>query len=336
MKRRKWLLMHLCLLLILPVVVSGNTDLEEYKPETLVQANVGPKEGEFGLREGLDIQAVGAAFFALSPSGEIYIYDKAKNDIKHFGQTGEFIRAIPLGNIHPYDLQVDEDGKIYLFYDWGYPGEERYFVYQLSPGGKLQTTIKVLDTPEIGYHRIGRFTDDTPLHGIVSLYLVNKDLYLYDRVSNKSLPLIENGKILNSSQIKRGMFEAKLTIAGLKWAVNRDGGIDLYNEKGKFLKHIFHTQRKFIDMDGDGNFYFYDSNGVKREKGKRKIVKFDQEGHLKAEIERTVHHYTARIKNRGDIVITSKAIYTLNVYRDKVEVTKHSLLSKAEKGDLEK
>jgi|GEM_PF-5523379 len=338
MKREKWLLMCFCLLLILPIVVWGNTVLEEYKQETLVQAKVGPKQGEFGLEEGYDFQALGAAFFEVSPSGEIYIYDKAKNDIKQFSQTGEYVRTIPLEKIHPYDLKVDPDGKIYLFYDRGYPGEERYFIYQLSPEGKLLATIKVLDTPEIGYHRSGRFTDDLPLHGIVSLYLVNKDLYLYDHRNNKSLPLIKNGEMLDSSLIKKGMFEGRLTATGLKWAVNwKKGGIELYNQKGKFLKHILADQWSFIGMDDQGNFYFYDPKGLDKGKWIIKIFKFDQDGKLKAIVERRPYFYASRtMKFRGDIVISADAIYVLDDYKDKVEVIKYSLIPKTKKGGIEK
>lgn len=337
MKRGKGLLVFFCLLLILPIAVSGDTGLEEYKPEILVQAKVGPKEGEFGLKEGYDIQTLGVAFFAVSPSGEIYIHDRAKNDIKQFSQTGKFVRAIPLGKIRPGDLKVDPDGKIYLFYDRGYPGEERYFIYQLSPEGKLLATIKVMDTPELGYAHTGRDSDSIPVLGMVSLYLVNRDLYLYDRTNNKSPPLIKNGKVLGSTQIKKGMFEGRLTATGLKWAVNPNGGINLYDQKSKFLKHILPGQRSFIDIDNQGNFYFYDPKGLDKEKWIRKIFKFDQDGKLKAIVERRPHIYASRlIKPQGDIVITSDAIYVLDDYKDKVEVIKYSLSSKPEKGGMEK
>jgi len=336
MRKWNWLSFGYLLIWFFPLLLLGNSNLEKYEPEVLVQARVGPKENEFGLIEGDEMEALGAAFFTVSPYGEIYIYDKAKNNIKQFSKTGEFVKIISLGGIHPYDMIVDPDGKIYLLYDRGYPKEERYFIYQLSPEGTVQATIKVLDIPEIGYHRTGGIFDNTPVLGMVSLYFVNRDLYLYDYINAKSLPLIKNGKILENSQIKKGIFEGRLTVTGSKWGLNIQGGIDLYKEKGKPPKRIFPEQRVLIDVDDHGNYYFYEDNGDKREKGMRKIFKFNQEGNLKAEIKRTVHHYTARIKNRGDIVITSEAIYTLNVYREKVEVIKYSLISETEKGGLEK
>lgn len=304
-------------LMCLGGLIVGSTlhaagDSQIYTPKIIVEGNWGSAPNEFGLKEGREIETMGPRTFSLDRSGNIYIFDLVKQNIKKF--TNEGIYQGTLGSdIAGSALAVDDEGHIFVL--------ENHVLHEYSPSGDLIKNHKISRDIQLveGYGQ-GIIIDDFGnlfVNKLQKIYKIGAKM----KQTVSALAALDQKQQLASEKngivgkIKSNRFQAK-------WKNKQEASLQILSDEGYLLREILMSTPDifgsvlFLGKDNQGTVFIETERITKDNYVHLEVRKYDLDGNLLSIIELPNDYYTpvykkVEVDNSGNIyqlLTTSKSV----------------------------
>jgi len=279
-------------------------DYQTYSPRTLINSKWGLGKEEFGLIKGIEQETSGPRTFSLDKSGNIYIFDTVKQNIKKFSAEGTYLATLG-SEIYGSVMAIDDENHIFVLNNSvaNSEGPPKQILYEYSPAGDL-----------IKGHEISR--DIKLLEGAGQRIMiddfgdlfVNKDQKVYKIGVRTKQTDNAQGSTLATMEQKQQVTSKKYGMPGK----TRDsrfqiGGSNLrvLSSEGALLEEISIEGGAFLGQDNQGSVYIEGVRITKDEQGHEhmhlEVKKYDLTGHLLATVELPIAYYTSSVYKNLDV-----------------------------------
>jgi len=291
------------LVTFLGILVIGNAVLyaaeqyQIYSPKTLIFAKWGPSPNEFGLKEGKEMETIGPRTFSLDRSGNIYIFDLVKQNIKKF--TNEGIYEGTLGsNISGSAFAINyENGHLFVLDD--------HLLHEYSPTGDLIKNHEISRDIELieGYGQ-GVIIDDFGnlfVNKIQKMFKIGVTTRQTGKSATSSLSILDKKQQLASE--KNGMVsKTRENRFKAKWKDKHKASLQILTDDEVLLKEVEMSTPDifggvlFLRKDNNGSIYIEAERITSDNYVHLELRKFDSGGSLLSIIELPNDYYTTVYK----------------------------------------
>jgi len=301
------------LLILSAIFMISGTDIfsqkHNYVPEILINAHWGTATGEFGLRDGKEIEPVGPITFTLDNKNNIYILDTINGRIQKFDKDGKLL-AIIGRKIYGSTMCVDNDGNLYLL--------QRNFIRQYSPTGELKKIFFISEDINLidGHGQLVLFDES----GSLSISTIEQKIYkiaIPNQKLNKNIMFGNHLKLL--SKFEQVQSE-KLGIPGnnsktrfiTRWQNKHKALVSILKNEGTFIRDIPLVTTDilgsviFLKQDNKSSIYVEVERITQDNYVHLEVMKYKVEGSLLATVELPNDYYTTcykkvEVDNLGNI-----------------------------------